>query len=116
MTGYKQCFDEDKHQNHLAGQLTVFECVANAKLLRSTSILLVFYNVSIFKAELAQKPFKDYFPDYSGENSFDGIVEYLTRRFYQVKHDSIKIYTCFTDPHKDKIFELLSTVANESTD
>jgi len=73
----------------------------------------LFLNKSdLLKEKLPHSRVAEYFPDYHGDNSFDSVIEYFSKKFNAVKADKDKaIYvhsTCATD--EDQVMFLFDAV------
>jgi GTPase SAR1 family protein len=92
---------EDDRVNRMAEALKVFEEVLSSPWFKNTSILLFLNKSDLFLEKIKKVQLKTYFPDYTGDNSYDNAVEYIESIFKQkntLPGRTIYIHvTCATD-------------------
>ncbi|MCJ1432636.1 hypothetical protein MMC27_001993 [Xylographa pallens] len=82
LSGYDQCLVEDKTSNQMQEALMLFESILNLQWFKKSSIILFLNKMDLFKAKLAEKPIRDYFPDYSGvDTDVTAAGEYFAKKF-----------------------------------
>lgn len=89
--------------------LLLFEDVVNSVWHQETSILLLLTNVDALRAKILERPFTDYFPDYSGGNNVDEVCQYVLGRFDQVNHSHLMV-THLAEPKDKQIIPILQKV------
>jgi guanine nucleotide-binding protein G(i) subunit alpha len=77
-----------------------------ASLIRSLQILFL-NKIDLFAEKLPVSPLGDYFPEYTGGNSYDAACDYLLHRFVSLNQSAATKqiyahYTCATDTNQIK--------------
>lgn len=70
--------------NKLLDSITYLASVITKGELKPTAVMLFLDNVEALRAKLPKAPFQEYFPAYTGHNTIDDVVRYITRLFYSV--------------------------------
>jgi guanine nucleotide-binding protein G(i) subunit alpha len=64
---YDETLIEDVSVNRLRESLQLFESICNNRYFLNTSIILFLNKMDLFKEKLRIIPFRDYFPEYTGD-------------------------------------------------
>jgi len=98
---YDQSLYEDESVNRMQEALALFDSIANSRWFVRTSIILFLNKIDLFKEKLTRSPISNFFPDYSGGDSYDAGSAYFQQRFVSLNQSHTKtIYshlTCATD-------------------
>lgn len=98
---YDQVLYEDENTNRMVEALNLFEEICNSRWFRETSMILFLNKRDLFGDKLKKVPLSKYFPDYTGDNSFESASEFLQEQFESKNRNPEKqIYThitCATD-------------------
>jgi len=98
---YDQMLYEDEHTNRMTEALNLFDEICNSRWFESTSMILFLNKRDLFQVKLAKVPITVWLPDYTGPNTYDAVVAYLTLLFTDKNKNKKKtIYThvtCATD-------------------
>ncbi|KAL9604006.1 MAG: hypothetical protein Q9219_000768 [cf. Caloplaca sp. 3 TL-2023] len=99
LSGYDQCLVEDKTANQMQEALLLFESIMSLTWFKKSSIILFLNKIDLFKAKLAEKPIKDYFPDYAGANDdYNAASQYFANKFRALNRtEDREIYVHFTN-------------------
>ncbi|MCJ1387079.1 hypothetical protein MMC17_010208 [Xylographa soralifera] len=99
LSGYDQCLVEDKTSNQMQEALMLFESILNLQWFKKSSIILFLNKMDLFKAKLAEKPIRDYFPDYSGaDTDVTAAGEYFAKKFRGLNRTADReIYVHYTN-------------------
>ncbi|KAJ1562425.1 guanine nucleotide-binding protein subunit alpha [Cladochytrium tenue] len=114
ISAFDQTCHEDGMTNRVVEALALFESVCGHPLFRNTSVILFLNKIDLFQAKLARSAVavRDYFPSYTGENSYEPASEYFASRFMALNRVSDRKFyvhfTCSTDTKKIKV--VLTTV------
>ncbi len=76
----------------MTGCLVHFDSVVRSKYFKSTSIMLVFSNLSRFLSSLQKKPLSVCFPDYVGHGDPAKAFGYLKSKFLELNTDDREIF------------------------
>jgi hypothetical protein len=87
--------------------LTLFDSICNSRWFVKTSIILFLNKIDLFAEKLPRSPLGDYFPDYTGGDSYDAACDYLLHRFVSLNQSAATKqiyahYTCATDTQQIK--------------
>ncbi|KAJ5068215.1 guanine nucleotide-binding protein g(o) subunit alpha [Anaeramoeba ignava] len=118
MSEYDQQLFEDRTKNRMQESMELFHSTANNKFFRSTHCILLFNKIDLFQQKLSKSEFSLHFPDYSGVNNVEEIMEFIKNKFIQpVENKERKIYchfTCATNTQDiQKVFNSLQTIVFE---
>jgi len=98
---YDQVLYEDENTNRIVEALNLFEEICNSRWFRDTSMILFLNKRDLFAEKIQKVSLATYFPDYSGEDSFDDAAKFLQELFESKNRNPDKqIYahvTCATD-------------------
>jgi len=98
---YDQVLYEDENTNRMVEALNLFEEICNSRWFRETSMILFLNKRDLFAEKIKKVPLSKYFPDYSGDNSFEAAAEFLQEQFESKNRNPDKqVYThitCATD-------------------
>ena len=77
----------------------LFESILNLQWFKKSSIILFLNKMDLFKAKLAEKPIRDYFPDYSGaDTDVTAGGEYFAKKFRGLNRTADReIYVHYTN-------------------
>ena len=69
-------------QNQMQEALMLFESILSLPWFRKSSIILFLNKTDLFKEKLADKPIRDYFPDYNGaDTDVEVAQQYFAKKF-----------------------------------
>jgi len=92
---------EDDRVNRMAEALKVFEEILNSPWFKQTSMILFLNKRDLFAEKIKKVKLKDYFPEYTGENTYDDSVNFIINLFHSKNTNTERtIYThvtCATD-------------------
>jgi len=98
---YDQMLYEDEHTNRMTEALNLFDEICNSRWFKDTAMILFLNKRDLFQSKLAKVPLTVWLPDYSGPNTYDACVAFLTALFTEKnKVPKKQIYThvtCATD-------------------
>lgn len=79
--------------------LLLFESIMSLTWFKRSSIILFLNKIDLFKEKLAEKPIKDYFPDYTGsDDDYNAASQYFANRFRSLNRtEDREIYIHFTN-------------------
>jgi guanine nucleotide-binding protein G(i) subunit alpha len=94
-------------QNKMHEALTLFDSFCNSRWFVNTSIIFFLDDGDLFAEKLPRSPLGDYFPDYTGGDSYDAACDYLLHRFVSLNQSAATKqihahYTCASDAEKFK--------------
>lgn len=77
----------------------LFENILGLPYFRKSSVILFLNKTDLFKAKLAEKPVRDYFPDYAGaDTDADAAAEYFAKKFRGLNRtEGREIYLHYTN-------------------
>jgi guanine nucleotide-binding protein G(i) subunit alpha len=107
LSEYDQMLYEDESVNRMQEALTLFDSICNSRWFVKTSIILFLNKIDLFAEKLPVSPLGDYFPEYTGGNSYDAACDYLLHRFVSLNQSAATKqiyahYTCATDTNQIK--------------
>jgi GTPase SAR1 family protein len=112
ISAFDQVLYEDESQGRMHEALILFEEITNSEWFDKTAMILFLNKEDLFRCKLEEgTQFKDYFPEYSGANTFDEVSSYITDMFENQNHKNKDIYshlTCATDTNS--IFAVFNDV------
>lgn len=98
---YDQVLYEDEQTNRITESLNLFEEICNSRWFRDTSIILFLNKRDLFSEKITRVPLGQYFPDYTGDGSYESSASYMRELFESKNRNPDKqIYThvtCATD-------------------
>lgn len=93
LSGYNLLMAEDNKTNRMMDALETFEDIVNNDLLKGIPVLLVFNKKDLCEQKLGTYPLKDFFPQYSGDNSVEDVARFFASMFLEkVKNPSTLVY------------------------
>jgi guanine nucleotide-binding protein subunit alpha len=99
LSGYDQCLVEDKTANQMQEALLLFESIMSLTWFKRSSIILFLNKMDLFKGKLADKPIRDYFPDYTeAQDDYNAASKYFANKFRGLNRtEDREIYIHFTN-------------------
>ncbi|KAI9222477.1 guanine nucleotide-binding protein subunit alpha [Blastocladiella britannica] len=98
---YDQTLIEDESVNRMHESLTLFQSICNSRWFVKTSVILFLNKIDLFKDKIGHSPIRDYFPDYTGPNTFQDGCHFFLKKFTDLNNsDEKQVYahfTCATD-------------------
>jgi GTPase SAR1 family protein len=97
---YDQMLYEDERTNRMTEALSLFDEICNSRWFSSTAMILFLNKRDLFQAKLAKVPLTVWLHDYTGPNTYDACVAFLTQLFTDKNKAKKQIYThvtCATD-------------------
>ncbi len=72
VSGYRKKLSTNDFEdmNFLRYQLDMFDTVCNSRAFHSVQMTLFFNKIDLFEKYLSKNPFKDYFPEYTGNHHY----------------------------------------------
>ncbi|XP_077372577.1 guanine nucleotide-binding protein G(o) subunit alpha-like [Festucalex cinctus] len=88
-------------QNRMHESLKMFDSISNSKWFEETSIILFLNKKDIFQHKINKSPLSICFPEYTGPNTYEEGISFITSQFNSKNKSSTKeVYshvTCATD-------------------
>lgn len=82
LSDYCMTILEDRKQNAMLESLTVFENTINLDQFKKKSIILFLNKKDLFEQQIQQKPLKEYFPDFGGqEGNSDAALKHIEQLY-----------------------------------
>jgi len=104
---YDQVLYEDENTNRIIEALNLFEEICNSRWFRETSMILFLNKRDLFAEKLPIVPLSQFFPEYTGDNSYESGCEFMQEQFETRNRNPEKqIYThitCATDTDNIKV-------------
>ncbi|CAL8581603.1 hypothetical protein XPA_007292 [Xanthoria parietina] len=98
LAGYNRCLIQDTDTNQMIESLELFEAVL--PLISTSSIVLIFNKIDVFRQQIQEHPLKTWFPDFVGrEKDPEAALLYIEARFKAAKslYDEREIHVHYTD-------------------
>jgi guanine nucleotide-binding protein G(i) subunit alpha len=105
---------EDENKTKLQESLILFDSVVNSRWFPRSSIILLFNNVDLFKAKLAQSPLENFFPDYVGGIDINRATKYILWRFNQVNCAHMNLYPHLVGTNNETSLQLIWAAIKET--
>ncbi|EDR03872.1 heterotrimeric G protein alpha subunit B, partial [Laccaria bicolor S238N-H82] len=98
LSEYDQMLYEDESVNRMQEALTLFDSICNSQWFVKTSIILFLNKIDLFAEKLPRSPLGDYFPDYTGGDTYNAACDYLLHCFVSLKKSAAtkQIYAHYT--------------------
>ncbi|KAJ3229929.1 Guanine nucleotide-binding protein G(o) subunit alpha [Chytriomyces hyalinus] len=97
ISSYDQVCMEDESMNRMVENMNLFASICNHPMFKSTSMIVFMNKIDIFKEKLAKSPISQYFPSFTGENSYEEGSAYFSERISELnKYPEKSIYIYFT--------------------
>ena len=100
-SAYDQTLIEDESVNRMIEALTLFENICSGQWFIKTSMILFLNKTDILKNKLPNSPLAEFFPDYTGDNSYEDVIAFFSAKFRELNQNESKhVYiheTCATD-------------------
>ncbi|KAI9333281.1 guanine nucleotide binding protein, alpha subunit [Obelidium mucronatum] len=112
ISSYDQVCFEDGSTNRMVESMTLFSSICNHAAFRKTSMLVFMNKIDLFKSKLETSPIQEFFPNFTGANTFENASEFFSRQFVNLnKYPEKKMYIHFTWATDTKqITKVLATV------
>eukprot|EP00457_Paulinella_chromatophora_P006161 gb/GEZN01006179.1/.p1 GENE.gb/GEZN01006179.1/~~gb/GEZN01006179.1/.p1 ORF type:complete len:356 (+),score=71.23 gb/GEZN01006179.1/:87-1154(+) len=81
ISGYDQTLYEDEKTNRIQECLNLFEETINSKFFLDTAMILFLNKQDIFMEKLTRVPLNKCFQDYTGDNSYEDAIAFMTKKF-----------------------------------
>jgi len=98
---YDQVLYEDENTNRMVEAFNLFEEICNSRWFADTSMILFLNKRDLFAEKIQKVPLVKYFPDFSGENTFEACSQFIKEQFEGLNRKPEKqVYThitCATD-------------------
>ncbi|PVI02832.1 G-alpha-domain-containing protein [Periconia macrospinosa] len=104
-------YDQEGDTSRLSFDIEIFTSVVNSKWLTKTAVVLLLWNVSLFRRKLAHDPLRNYMPEFSGAAHPDASVEWVVDQFSGVSDKSI--YVHLADPNDPSTIPFLFAAFND---
>ena len=79
---YDQSLEEDKNVNRMHESMELFENIVNNQYFKRKSFIVFFNKKDLFEIKIREKPIKQYFPNYQGDDqSFTESSEFLVKEY-----------------------------------
>ncbi|KAJ5071897.1 guanine nucleotide-binding protein g(o) subunit alpha [Anaeramoeba ignava] len=94
---FDQQLFEDIQTNRLQESISLFENTISNPILLDKGCVVLLNKIDVFSEKIQKKQFKDFFPEYNGENKSESILQFLKMKFVEIgKSDKRKVATFFT--------------------
>jgi len=101
ISAYDQVLYEDDTTNRMQESLTLFDEICNSHWFRDTSMILFLNKRDLFAEKIEKVPLSRYFPEYTGDNTYEQASEFVRQQFEAKSINTSKqVYThltCATD-------------------
>ena len=91
MSEFDQKLAEDENTNRLQEALTLFEEICNLEWFKKTSMLLFLNKRDLLEKKLETVQLKDFFPDYTGANTYDAVQKWMQQQFLSKSKDKTQV-------------------------
>jgi hypothetical protein len=85
---YDQVLFEDESTSRMVEALNLFEEICNSQWFRETAMILFLNKRDLFQEKIKKVPLSKYFPDYTGDDSFEHCSAYLQWQFESRNHST----------------------------
>lgn len=90
ISAYNQTLWEDNKSNRLREALALFRNIVNLEAFKNSSVILFMNKSDIFDEKVGKFPLKDFFPEYTGAENREEIIEFFQHEFRKkMKHTII---------------------------
>ncbi|KAI8615279.1 G protein alpha subunit [Chytriomyces sp. MP71] len=112
ISAYDQLCFEDNSTNRMIESMTLFSSICNHQVFRKTSMMVFMNKIDIFKTKLNSSPIANYFPTFTGPNTYENASDFFSRQFVALnKSPEKKIYVHYTwATDTNQMTKVLSTV------
>lgn len=94
---YNQLLVEDSTTNRVVEAATLFDSVVNSRWFQEAGVLLFFNKTDLLEAKLQTHPFRDSFPDFTGENKPVPVQTWYKNKFASLyRHQWRELFPHFT--------------------
>ena len=100
---YDRVLREDNATNRMQDSELLFNRVLNTRSFHSSSIVLLFTHMDLFKQKLHRSPLKTYYPDYTGGHNVREAVDFLKHLFVKLNRGTVHldVYTVDATDRED---------------
>jgi GTPase SAR1 family protein len=81
LSDFDQVLVEDEEKNRMEESIELFDDTCNLRWFRKTPIILFLNKRDLFQEKVQERKIADYFPTYSGDNSYADGIEYFQKQF-----------------------------------
>ncbi|KAI8618420.1 guanine nucleotide binding protein, alpha subunit [Chytriomyces sp. MP71] len=114
MNSYDQVCFEDSSANRMTESLNVFKSMCNHPMFKNTAVILFMNKIDLFRTKLETALIENYFPEFTGPNTYERGSEFFARQFLALnKNPEKKIYVHFTWATDTKQIKKILTMVNE---
>lgn len=98
ISSFDQTLYEDEKTNRMVEALNLWDETCNSKYFVDTPMILFLNKMDILQEKLKRVSFKEFFPEYSGDNTFQDVVNFIQNLFERRnKRQGKEIYTHVTE-------------------
>ena len=103
-------------QNQMQEALMLFESILSLPWFRRSAIILFLNKMDLFKEKLADKPIRDYFPDYTGGTTdVEAAQNYFAKKFKALNRTPDReIYVHYTNATDTNLLKLTMTSVQDT--
>ncbi|KAI8615491.1 guanine nucleotide binding protein, alpha subunit [Chytriomyces sp. MP71] len=112
ISAYDQVCYEDNSTNRMIESMTLFSSVCNHQAFKTTAMMVFMNKIDIFKTKLKSSPIANYFPTFTGSNTYENASDFFSKQFVTLnKSPEKKIYVHYTwATDTNQMTKVLSTV------
>ncbi|XP_064393535.1 guanine nucleotide-binding protein G(o) subunit alpha-like [Halichondria panicea] len=116
LSAYDLGLREEQDTNRMEEALRLFNSILNNKWFLDTSVILFLNKKDLFERKIKERPLRDFFPDYRGQNSFQDGVRFICDKFVRLNKNPTRktVYThvtCATDTSNVQfVFEAVTDI------
>lgn len=97
ISAYDQVLTENRSVNRLVDAFALFEQVVNHESLSKIPVILFLNKIDLLQQRLTVSPVKNYFKDYKGDNTYDDVRKWCSKKFLALNHTKErKMYVHYT--------------------
>jgi len=114
---YDQTLREDNTTKRLDESLKVYGEIINNKIFANKVVILCLNKMDIFEEKLKQRNLKDYYPEFTGNNTKEEAIEFIRKKFEakdKSKRNVVHFIATDTDLFKVVFDAIVSQVLHDS--
>ncbi|XP_066924521.1 uncharacterized protein [Clytia hemisphaerica] len=112
---YDLSLDESENVNRLEESINLLKSISEHQMLKNKQIILFLNKTDVFSEKMQKFPLKDYFPEYTGTNTYEGST-FIREKLESVCGRAVHTYfTCAIDTKNfQNVFDLVHEVVLEN--
>ncbi|KAM0746955.1 G-alpha protein [Meredithblackwellia eburnea MCA 4105] len=89
---------EDETVSRLDESTMLFESISSSRWFEKSAFVLFLNKIDLFKLKLLQSPLSDFYPEYTGGDSFENACQFMLHKFTDLdkRRNQRQLYTHFT--------------------